>query len=207
MEVKTDILVSAILLAIAIAMWRLMPLRIHFGLRSREWVVGGLLMSTALYGASFLQDSSALDLRLRQPSFLQRGSLELLYVGLIGPLAEEVCFRGVLISTLLPRWGWGRSLIISSLVFGVLHLDGVALGTLGGICFGAVYLNKGFFPAFCVHSAANMAMPLLDAHLLKLLSPAGNPSSLILGAFGWIGALGLVFAGRFFGLPPKSYEL
>lgn len=47
--------------------------------------------------------------------------------GLIGPLAEEVLFRGFLLFQLVTRAGWSpaSALIVSSIVFGLAHIPGV----------------------------------------------------------------------------------
>ncbi|MFC5438004.1 CPBP family intramembrane glutamic endopeptidase [Rhodanobacter umsongensis] len=43
----------------------------------------------------------------------------------VGPLVEELLFRGVLLSALLERWGIGRGVAISSLAFALIHLPGL----------------------------------------------------------------------------------
>lgn len=42
---------------------------------------------------------------------------------ILGPFLEELCFRGVLYRSLRSMWGVGPSLIVSSLVFAVLHCE------------------------------------------------------------------------------------
>jgi len=43
----------------------------------------------------------------------------------LGPMVEELLFRGVLLSTLLQRWGAGWAVAISSLMFALVHLPGL----------------------------------------------------------------------------------
>ena len=43
----------------------------------------------------------------------------------LGPMVEELLFRGVLLSTLLKRWGAGWAALISSLMFALVHLPGL----------------------------------------------------------------------------------
>lgn len=43
----------------------------------------------------------------------------------LGPVAEELLFRGVLLSTLLQRWGAGWAVVVSSLIFALVHLPGL----------------------------------------------------------------------------------
>ncbi len=42
---------------------------------------------------------------------------------ILAPLVEEVIFRGLLFGALRRRWGLGAALVISSAVFGLVHLD------------------------------------------------------------------------------------
>ncbi|OOG40730.1 CPBP family intramembrane glutamic endopeptidase [Rhodanobacter sp. C05] len=43
----------------------------------------------------------------------------------LGPMVEELLFRGVLLSTLLQRWGAGWAVVASSLMFALAHLPGL----------------------------------------------------------------------------------
>ncbi len=43
----------------------------------------------------------------------------------LGPLVEELLFRGVLLSALLKRWGSVAAIVLSSLVFALAHLPGL----------------------------------------------------------------------------------
>jgi len=43
----------------------------------------------------------------------------------LGPVVEELLFRGVLLSTLLQRWGPGWAVAVSSLMFALVHLPGL----------------------------------------------------------------------------------
>ena len=46
---------------------------------------------------------------------------------ILAPLVEEIFFRGFLFQGFRARYGWGRALLLSSLIFGIAHLDPVAL--------------------------------------------------------------------------------
>jgi membrane protease YdiL (CAAX protease family) len=72
---------------------------------------------------------------------------------LLGPLAEEVLFRGFLFTALLQRakWSWPAALILSSAMFGLAHLPnidfvllrGLALTTAGG--HGTIWLTSPLY--------------------------------------------------------------
>ena len=83
--------------------------------------LGALLTGFLAHGHAVPQDiqqlGSATPLALRIPLML--------VVVSVGPLVEELLFRGVLLSALLRRLGNGWSVAISSLVFALIHLPGL----------------------------------------------------------------------------------
>lgn len=90
--------------------------------------------------------------------------ITVILVGLIGPFAEEVFFRGFMLSGLVKRFGTARSLIISSLVFGVFHIDpGAIVPTFVlGLALGWVYLKTGsIWPAIFGHGLHNTIAVLI----------------------------------------------
>lgn len=83
--------------------------------------LGALLTGFLAHGHAVPQDiqqlGSATPLALRIPLML--------VVVSVGPLVEELLFRGVLLSALLRRLGTGWSVAISSLAFALIHLPGL----------------------------------------------------------------------------------
>ncbi|MDQ6646565.1 MAG: CPBP family intramembrane metalloprotease [Pseudomonadota bacterium] len=84
-------------------------------------VLGGLLTQWFAQGHPVTQDIQQLGgrtpLGLRIP-------LVLLVIS-VGPVVEELLFRGVLLSALLQRWRAVPSVLISSLLFALAHLSGL----------------------------------------------------------------------------------
>ncbi|MHB1271254.1 MAG: CPBP family intramembrane glutamic endopeptidase [Rhodanobacter sp.] len=84
-------------------------------------LLGGLLTELLAHGHAVTQDIQQLGadtaLPLRIPLVLVVASL--------GPLVEELLFRGVLLSALLQRWRVGWAVAISSLLFALAHLSGL----------------------------------------------------------------------------------
>lgn len=84
-------------------------------------LLGGALTHWLAHGREVTQDiqqlggNTPLDLRI---------PLALVVVSL-GPLVEELLFRGVLLSAFTPRWPVGRAVAISSLLFALIHLPGL----------------------------------------------------------------------------------
>lgn len=82
-----------------------------------------------------------------------------LVAGLISPLAEELCFRGVVYG-FFRRWGIAISLVISTGLFVLAHTDARTLPfpqIIGGIVFGWSYARAGsLMTPFIIHSSGNL---------------------------------------------------
>jgi hypothetical protein len=90
--------------------------------------------------------------------------------GIIGPIAEEIFFRGILYGY-FRRWGVLPALVVSTGIFALVHLligpvQGFAvIQTVGGVVFAVSYeLEKNLMVPITVHCLGNMAifsLPLL----------------------------------------------
>ena len=90
--------------------------------------------------------------------------ITLVLVGLLGPIAEEIFFRGFVLPGLINRLGVGRALVISSLVFGLFHIDpGAIVPTFAlGLALGWVYLKtRSIWPAIFAHGLHNTVAVLI----------------------------------------------
>jgi membrane protease YdiL (CAAX protease family) len=84
-------------------------------------------------------------------------------VVLVGPLVEEVLFRGALLSILRTRLGDGWAIAISATIFGAVHLpdlDGLwyavpNLILVGAFCAWLRVRSRSIWPAFIAHAANN----------------------------------------------------
>ena len=84
-------------------------------------------------------------------------------VVLVGPLVEEVLFRGALLSALRTRLGDGWAIALSALIFGLVHLPDLAwlwyavpnLVLVGVFCAWLRVRSRSIWPAFVVHAVNN----------------------------------------------------
>jgi uncharacterized protein len=82
----------------------------------------------------------------------------LVTVAIIGPLVEELVFRGLLQKYVHARRGLGAALVISSVVFAIFHFTPVLLAVffVMGFAFGlAAYATESLYPAIALHSLSN----------------------------------------------------
>jgi len=106
------------------------------------------------------------------------GTLAMIFlVGLAVPFAEEVFFRGVIYRWLRDRWGLWAGVIISSMVFGLVH-GNVAMAASNfilGIILALMYEYSGsLWPAVAVHSVNNLVAQLSIYLILALQNLAGG---------------------------------
>jgi uncharacterized protein len=82
---------------------------------------------------------------------------------LVGPLVEEVLFRGALLARLRLALGEGWAIAVSSIVFGVIHLPDLGglwyavpnLILVGAFCAWLRVRTRSIWPAFACHAANN----------------------------------------------------
>lgn len=81
-------------------------------------------------------------------------------VSVIAPVIEEVVFRGVLVERLGLKYGYTSAVIISSIIFGVLHADVIGAFVFG-IILSIIYLQtKSLLMPVLIH-ALNNALAIL----------------------------------------------
>ncbi len=80
-------------------------------------------------------------------------------VGFIGtvimaPIFEEIVYRGIMLDELLVKYNYKKAIIISALIFAVIHLNFVQLtdAFIAGIILGTVYCKtKCLIPCIIIH--------------------------------------------------------
>jgi membrane protease YdiL (CAAX protease family) len=144
-------------------------LRRDLGLRFRTWDLVGLPLGVAtqlalvpaLYALLDLigLDTSSLDEPARhltrQADGVGWALLLFVMVGLGAPIIEELFFRGLLMRSLQARWNDTLALVVSSVFFGVVHLQPLQMPGL--ILFGLV-------AGFCAQRTGRLGMSIL-AHI------------------------------------------
>lgn len=93
-----------------------------------------------------------------------------LYVCFIGPIAEELLFRGIVLRTLKP-WGKQTAILISALVFGLFHGNVVQIpfAFAVGVVLGYVAVEYSIVWAIVLHVINNFVMADLLTRLLEIL--------------------------------------
>lgn len=115
----------------------------------------------------------------------------LLLLGVLVPVGEEILFRGVILRSLLDRWGTWPAILVSSLVFAVFHLHpvhGLVALVLGISAAWAMVATGSLWAAVAVHVTNNSLGVVLglvaadvEAAPLWVLVPAA--AALAMGGF------------------------
>jgi len=94
--------------------------------------------------------------------------MQLVVIGLLAPIVEELCFRGVVLNRLsawMPTWA---AVLISSIVFGLVHIDTfqILYTTLIGFIFAWGYIRtKNLWIPIVGHVVFNMTSVLLGHYM------------------------------------------
>ena len=96
----------------------------------------------------------------------------LLVVAFIGPIIEEIFFRGFIYSAFKKSWGTNVALFLSSLLFAIVHLDLFSLLPLTIIGWLLAYLyqkTKSLLPAIFLHAVYNLILILIMLGQLEVI--------------------------------------
>lgn len=90
------------------------------------------------------------------------------------PVVEEVIFRGILVNRWGVKWGIRSGIVVSSILFGVLHAVDTAGATIFGLVAAVLYLQtRTLIVPIAFHAANNLV-----AMLLEFVDPAEGPFDL-----------------------------
>lgn len=87
--------------------------------------------------------------------------LAFVLVGVVAPFVEEVTFRGIVFPSLRAAWGTLPALLVSGVIFGVVHLQLTIAAPLAviGIALALVFMRtRSLWTAIVAHCAYNIAM-------------------------------------------------
>jgi hypothetical protein len=181
---------------------------IHRGKSLRSYIIRFdkplimLLLVTAILGLQF-GISIPIISTIPMPDFIREmflrmsqteGIFGLITIIVAAPIIEELIFRGIILEGLLQRYSPMKSILISALFFGIVHLNPWQFisGFLGGILMGWVYCRTRnlLLPMF-LHFINNLTFTLISKAMgpeaaidFKLQDFYGGTTSLILAIVG-----------------------
>lgn len=103
------------------------------------------------------------DLSIRNPS-AAAVTIQIFYVIFLGPIAEELLYRGLILTLLKPFGKW-LAVIVSALFFGLMHgnIAQAAAGFAGALIFGLVAIHcNSIVPTVIIHILNNLIVSYPD---------------------------------------------
>ncbi len=155
----------------------------------RWWGVGFGLAGVVI-AASMLDPGTSVVVAPLDPGPIAAGLIAAVATGIWSGTVEELLVRGVLLGVLGARWRWDGAVIVTALLFGLLHAGAgsspaatasfVAVTTLAGLLLGLIVLAHGrVWSAVGIHAAwnASFAPPLLttDPRVSAFVTLRGEP--------------------------------
>jgi membrane protease YdiL (CAAX protease family) len=92
------------------------------------------------------------------PGNIAQNVIMVIYVCVLGPVLEEILFRGLILQSLRP-WGDNLAILVSGVLFGLMHLNlpQGASAVLAGFFFGFVAIKTGsILPTIVLHILNNV---------------------------------------------------
>jgi uncharacterized protein len=105
------------------------------------------------------------------------------------PLCEELVFRGILLQRWATKWNPPIALILTSLLFGALHLNIVGIGLLGLVAGVLYYQTKSLWAPIALHAMNNTIASLSLVPFKNLPEPNNSASLETIVAQGWVTGL------------------
>lgn len=129
--------------------------------------------------------------------------LDFISAVVLAPICEELIFRGFIFNKMLIRFSPARAVLISSVIFGALHLTTGISPILVGMVLCVIFMKYGsLLPCMIIHSLHNLVVVLLkyfsslSPDTSTEIIPADMPPLLIMS--GIFVAIGLVWLVLFF---------
>lgn len=127
--------------------------------------VGYLLLSVILYFSFILAQDFLFFLLPPIPDILestfdilQSGWLGIITIALLGPLLEELLFRGAVTRILLQKYSPVKAILLSALIFGLFHINPaqvVSAGLMGIVLAWIYYKTSSLIPCILIHVLNN----------------------------------------------------
>ncbi|MDX1484588.1 MAG: type II CAAX endopeptidase family protein [Alphaproteobacteria bacterium] len=129
------------------------------------------------------------------------GAVSLLTLTAIAPVTEELLFRGVILRGFLERYAAPTAVLVSALIFGVVHLNPYQFFSafVMGSALGWVFLKTGSLVPCIVGHAVYNGHGFIVTALLPVSIPGYNPEQLDLSVVEfqplWFDAMGVLAVG------------
>jgi uncharacterized protein len=95
----------------------------------------------------------------------------ILFLVVVAPGVEELFFRGIILQRLATKWGMTAGIIVSSLMFGILHINVVGLSIFGMIMAVLYFQTRTLWVPILLHALNNGIVVLVSLFSGSSYSP------------------------------------
>lgn len=143
---------------------------------------------------SWYLESSSVMIWQRGDNYILANAINYLTIVLIAPVMEEFFVRGILLTRWTAKWGVTRAILVSSIIFGLLHAN-----IIGGFCFACAmaifYIRtKSLFIPISLHILNNLSAWIMEYITIELDTPASYETISEFQESWWIGLIALVIS-------------
>ena len=90
---------------------------------------------------------------------------------IIGPIMEEIVFRGLILQRFAIKYGASKAIVLSSVIFGLLHAEAILGAAIFGVFMSVLYLHtKNLWVPIGVHIINNL-LAVVFAHYMNVNDP------------------------------------
>ncbi len=164
--------------------------------KSLGWALGGIFLAFfAQYIAAIIEQMIGVKVESENTQriiqLIETFPLVVFVSSIIGPILEEIVFRKIIFGTLNRRFSFFFSAVISSIIFGLAHLEPVhlLLYTAMGFTFAFLYYKtKRIIVSIIAHIMMNTIVVIVQIvnreHIQKIMENYDKVQSFIGGFFG-----------------------
>lgn len=115
-----------------------------------------LALAVGQFNESYIEDALNMEvIYTADPAWLN--ILSIFFAVVAAPVIEEILFRGLIFSRLSEKWNPTVGILVSSLLFGVIHFEGIIGSTIFGITMCLIYYHsKNLWVPIVLHVANNL---------------------------------------------------
>lgn len=148
-----------------------------------------LSLSAPTFTKSLLDNINEADAQVSSVPVLYH-LLQFIAVVIVAPVIEEFIFRGILIHIWATKWKTSSAIILSSLIFGLLHPNPIGI-SIAGIVWTILYIRTGNLFVPIVAHGMNNTLAIALPFFVELVANDSNSSKLTLDVASDLWKLGL----------------
>ncbi|MDU1912486.1 type II CAAX endopeptidase family protein [Fusobacterium sp.] len=142
---------------------RILPIKVK-----TIWIILAFIMPLLVSGILLCFPGEWLNIEFSTANVITTLSFTLMFFGVGAPIVEEMIFRGMMLTVFEKKWNKGAAIVLTSVLFGVIHLIGQKMGlrdflimTLSVSLIGAIlaivtFITESIWSSVVIHMVWNI---------------------------------------------------